>query len=112
IAIANLFSMFLSCSIFLGIYPLYILIFRYSFHIVLPSFPTRRSSDLPRHRGSQPPKGNSMKTRTPVCLALALGVTLACMDHAHRSEEHTSELQSRENLVCRRLLEKINKNYI
>src|SRR5690606_40365763 len=26
--------------------------------------------------------------------------------HTHRSEEHTSELQSRENLVCRLLLEK------
>src|SRR5690606_39773470 len=26
--------------------------------------------------------------------------------HAYRSEEHTSELQSRENLVCRLLLEK------
>src|SRR6266700_7478787 len=26
--------------------------------------------------------------------------------HAERSEEHTSELQSRENLVCRLLLEK------
>src|SRR5690606_40150058 len=29
---------------------------------------------------------------------------------AARSEEHTSELQSRENLVCRLLLEKKNKN--
>src|SRR5690606_42136107 len=28
-----------------------------------------------------------------------------------RSEEHTSELQSRENLVCRLLLEKKKKNY-
>src|SRR5207302_11488527 len=28
---------------------------------------------------------------------------------AHRSEEHTSELQSRENLVCRLLLEKKKK---
>src|SRR5690606_41800783 len=28
----------------------------------------------------------------------------------HRSEEHTSELQSRENLVCRLLLEKKNTN--
>src|SRR5690606_40591769 len=28
-----------------------------------------------------------------------------------RSEEHTSELQSRENLVCRLLLEKIILNY-
>src|SRR5690606_40346104 len=27
-------------------------------------------------------------------------------DHPERSEEHTSELQSRENLVCRLLLEK------
>src|SRR5690606_40211216 len=30
--------------------------------------------------------------------------------YADRSEEHTSELQSRENLVCRLLLEKKNKN--
>src|SRR5690606_38381923 len=30
-------------------------------------------------------------------------------DPAKRSEEHTSELQSRENLVCRLLLEKKNK---
>src|SRR5436309_14840960 len=29
-----------------------------------------------------------------------------------RSEEHTSELQSRENLVCRLLLEKKNKRII
>src|SRR5690606_39474625 len=29
-----------------------------------------------------------------------------------RSEEHTSELQSRENLVCRLLLEKKKKRYI
>src|SRR5690606_39438691 len=29
--------------------------------------------------------------------------------HPIRSEEHTSELQSRENLVCRLLLEKKNK---
>src|SRR5690606_41535378 len=28
--------------------------------------------------------------------------------HLRRSEEHTSELQSRENLVCRLLLEKTN----
>src|SRR5690606_39784659 len=30
----------------------------------------------------------------------------ASSDRSCRSEEHTSELQSRENLVCRRLLEK------
>src|SRR5215475_14957540 len=33
-------------------------------------------------------------------------------DAGHRSEEHTSELQSRENLVCRLLLEKKKKNKI
>src|SRR2546421_4138743 len=31
---------------------------------------------------------------------------------AARSEEHTSELQSRSDLVCRLLLEKKNKTYI
>src|SRR2546430_9127725 len=30
----------------------------------------------------------------------------------HRSEEHTSELQSQSNLVCRLLLEKKNKNLL
>src|SRR3712207_7907861 len=30
---------------------------------------------------------------------------------AHRSEEHTSELQSRQYLVCRLLLEKKNNRY-
>src|SRR5262249_62430696 len=32
-----------------------------------------------------------------------------CASAAHRSEEHTSELQSLTNLVCRLLLEKKNK---
>src|SRR5690606_40033754 len=32
-------------------------------------------------------------------------------DHLARSEEHTSELQSRENLVCRLLLEKKNHHH-
>src|SRR2546430_3666458 len=30
-------------------------------------------------------------------------------EHGHRSEEHTSELQSQSNLVCRLLLEKKKK---
>src|SRR5690606_41183440 len=51
----------------------------------------------------------------PVAL-LAIGMTLVIATGgidlsvgAVRSEEHTSELQSRENLVCRLLLEKKNK---
>src|SRR5690606_39900862 len=35
-------------------------------------------------------------------------VERACPSNGFRSEEHTSELQSRENLVCRLLLEKKN----
>src|SRR5690606_41825520 len=41
-----------------------------------------------------------------VDLLLRLGIH----DVRHRSEEHTSELQSRENLVCRLLLEKKNRS--
>src|SRR5690606_42128095 len=39
----------------------------------------------------------------------ASGVVRRRQSAAHRSEEHTSELQSRENLVCRLLLEKKKK---
>src|SRR5690606_41731910 len=38
--------------------------------------------------------------------ASLFGGTLTCHELFGRSEEHTSELQSRENLVCRLLLEK------
>src|SRR3989475_6188061 len=44
----------------------------------------------------------------------ALGAQRALVVRAARSEEHTSELQSQSNLVCRLLLEKKkkkNKNY-
>src|SRR5690606_40150966 len=43
---------------------------------------------------------------------LVLTIVAVLQDDAYgirRSEEHTSELQSRENLVCRLLLEKKNK---
>src|SRR5690606_41492742 len=38
------------------------------------------------------------------------GTKLVQLADEYRSEEHTSELQSRENLVCRLLLEKKNNN--
>src|SRR6266700_6200929 len=38
-----------------------------------------------------------------------VGCHLAAAEFLRRSEEHTSELQSRENLVCRLLLEKKKK---
>src|SRR5256885_7923580 len=40
------------------------------------------------------------------------GDVVASVPHGFRSEEHTSELQSPCNLVCRLLLEKKKKEYI
>src|SRR5262249_61846544 len=40
---------------------------------------------------------------------LAIGLTILQISQVHRSEEHTSELQSLTNLVCRLLLEKKKK---
>src|SRR2546422_4873348 len=46
----------------------------------------------------------------PLWLAPKLALYLAMRDQHVRSEEHTSELQSRLHLVCRLLLEKKKKN--
>src|SRR5438477_4732139 len=71
----------------------------------LHSFPTRRSSDLQRPAGPRPDHpGHARRLVPPRRAAAAAGA------HHHprvgRSEEHTSELQSHVNLVCRLLLEK------
>src|SRR5436309_15297332 len=64
----------------------------------LHSFPTRRSSDL---------VNGGRLTHYPGDYQYYLDKTAADSARtALRSEEHTSELQSRENLVCRLLLEK------
>src|SRR5690606_41526810 len=83
--------------------------YSYGDHRDLHSFPTRRSSDLtgprrPRSRcsGGAPAPATSTTSRPA---ARRPSATLR-----RRSEEHTSELQSRENLVCRLLLEKKNNN--
>src|SRR2546430_657119 len=57
-------------------------------------------SALVQRRGLDPPLGEAHRVR-PIARAL-------CLDHQPlaRSEEHTSELQSQSNLVCRLLLEK------
>src|SRR5690606_42061881 len=54
-----------------------------------------------RRRSGRSSTRSPASTRTPVRQATARA--------ARRSEEHTSELQSRENLVCRLLLEKKNR---
>src|SRR3712207_7119046 len=43
---------------------------------------------------------------------LALDHSVRTVDQALRSEEHTSELQSRQYLVCRLLLEKKNTSFL
>src|SRR5690606_41610884 len=95
----------------------------------LHSFPTRRSSDLftttnstskpsdcPRNMTMKPP--STMVTcrtttrlygRAMTCRAVILRYSPDARKFV-RSEEHTSELQSRENLVCRLLLEKKKNN--
>src|SRR5256886_6079724 len=49
--------------------------------------------------------------RRRVCLC-AVGLRKCAVSKSSRSEEHTSELQSQSNLVCRLLLEKKKNQYI
>src|SRR5438093_13400814 len=92
----------------------------YGDHRDLHSFPTRRSSDLRvgaraaggRGAGSQPrfvdrgqrrPERGAQRAQRLCQGQCGSGATF------RRSEEHTSELQSLTNLVCRLLLEKKKK---
>src|SRR5205807_10192058 len=94
-------------------------------HRDLHSFPTRRSSDLQTITRTpadtnRTPERNGIAFDTPegedvydlniqVADLNALNATLAVIRWKKRSEEHTSELQSPCNLVCRLLLEKKNQ---
>src|SRR5206468_12191316 len=95
-------------------------------HPYLHSFPTRRSSDLGSAAGCwlrRPGMRSTDRAATTAPIALtrkaivkpAFAVSplarrcVAMMVPATRSEEHTSELQSRSDLVCRLLLEKKKK---
>src|SRR3712207_7873844 len=61
-------------------------------------------------RSTTEPVGTGARTAKPCILPWSSGTTrpiaLAAPVEAGRSEEHTSELQSRQYLVCRLLLEK------
>src|SRR5207253_7498743 len=85
----------------------------------LLSFPTRRSSDLVRVRRTTRIElalagaGSLAGTIDPLRATQSPGISPAFdrqtrqpRSHYFRSEEHTSELQSRGQLVCRLLLEK------
>src|SRR5207244_9727302 len=79
-------------------------------HLALHSFPTRRSSDLRIVRRHLTFEERQRRQR-----GVADGMFAFSMDPAPggsldpRSEEHTSELQSPDHLVCRLLLEKKKK---
>src|SRR5262249_57980061 len=90
----------------------------------LPSFPTRRSSDLRSRRGGTSHSSRSASrasrrrrvdrpARAPgrPCPRRQARRPLRVPGREVRSEEHTSELQSLTNLVCRLLLEKKKNNY-
>src|SRR5438034_2524177 len=70
-------------------------------HRDLHSFPTRRSSDL-RSRREDAGRGRRRPLRAPRPSAPSQPRSAS----RPRSEEHTSELQSHSDLVCRLLLEK------
>src|SRR5262249_61909866 len=91
----------------------------YGHHRDLHSFPTRRSSDLPSKKSYSSTIRCPMTCPTiwhcaikPRRLPLPSARNTLCatsrrsLNPTFRSEEHTSELQSLTNLVCRLLLEK------
>src|SRR5207249_11094491 len=104
--------------------PCHLLLHSHPHHPALPSFPTRRSSDLldPPQLGVEVLEKaevhpsqcegtelvrmptNELATSTPI-----VPTTMRWIHCLARSEEHTSELQSRFDLVCRLLLEKKKK---
>src|SRR5690625_6036345 len=81
------------------------------------SFPTRRSSDLNCGQSSAASgRVECWPQATKLTHTAAKKVSLKrrrpCFRDTFRSEEHTSELQSRGHLVCRLLLEKKKRRYL
>src|SRR5438132_5044042 len=104
-----MFSTFSRFFVFSSLFFLYC----YGAHRDLHSFPTRRSSDL-AHRdamctcAAMTRSQRSVFTASDSCSGnAAAGVKT---ERWERSEEHTSELQSHSDLVCRLLLEKKKKH--
>src|SRR5699024_12778897 len=84
-------------------------------HRDLHSFPTRRSSDLPKYKLEEVPKLQKLiaikeKIANFYRTKVKYDPDSIAFKYFLRSEEHTSELQSRFDLVCRLLLEKKKKN--
>src|SRR5699024_12373248 len=108
-----------SFILLLLLYCLFILFSYYCHQLNLYSFPTRRSSDLinyifnvkfEHNEVNDWLKLNTVKEPNEFNLVINYGLDYFAKDkkNLERSEEHTSELQSRFDLVCRLLLEKKN----
>src|SRR5437773_6604304 len=89
------------------------LLLREGDHRALDSFPTRRSSDLAtcaRRWLAERPAGQQADDGTEEHDAEEVFHFQFRISGRSRSEEHTSELQSHHDLVCRLLLEKKNSS--
>src|SRR5690349_22747456 len=63
-------------------------------------------------RSQWPREAAPAATASPASVRAARNASRSLCRRAARSEEHTSELQSRRDLVCRLLLEKKKQKYI
>src|SRR3712207_9272005 len=89
-------------------------IYTLSLHDALPISRRLATSRYQPRRSSTRPSRSCSRTRSsvPPSARSASCPTVPCRLSSRRSEEHTSELQSRQYLVCRLLLEKKKKNTI
>src|SRR5207237_9828248 len=97
----------------------YLLLFLFTHPPPTHTSPLSLHDALPISRVSAPPRFKSPLTPPRRSLRSRGGTRRPCHSHrplpkalAYRSEEHTSELQSHLNLVCRLLLEKKKKKKI
>src|SRR3712207_7055257 len=88
-------------------------IYTLSLHDALPISTRSAGRPTTRARGRSSASTSPMSSPTPRSASSSRTTTSArTARRASRSEEHTSELQSRQYLVCRLLLEKKNLNIL
>src|SRR3712207_7877447 len=85
-------------------------IYTLALHDALPICSRWSASATRRSAGSSTRRSNAGSSTIPSCRTETRSST-GCVG-THRSEEHTSELQSRQYLVCRLLLEKKQRGHV
>src|SRR5690606_40198481 len=84
-------------------------IYALSLHDALPIFGAGIRGPSTRSSAGSSARGRSVSSAMAGATSTRPSGRASSASARRRSEEHTSELQSRENLVCRLLLEKKNK---